>query len=242
MAALNFATRAYPKFGTAKNPKPDTAWKSSVYYFWWEYLRRHAGYRACCEQGGSGEFSELYKDFGDVHAVEFKTWWQEKNRGGRLFAEPAADVLFGELDYENIKQLEQWNTDAVMVVRVPLTQSKRHLAKRFNTLLAKRHSGERGKRLQSRSLAKYPLASHFKIDSLKASLAAYDMRLADPKKALWRIAIEAGLADTMQRELKKQKFEPTADQCNALAVAASRAIKRTRSMIDNVGKGIFPKA
>jgi hypothetical protein len=114
--------------------------------------------------------------------------------------------------------------------------------KRFDTLLTKRHSGARGKRLQSRSLAKYKLASHFKIESLKESLAAYDMRLADPKKALWRIALDAGLADTVQRELKKQKFEPTADQCNALAVAASRTIKRASAMIANAGMGIFPKA
>ena len=241
MASLHFAS-AYPKFGTAKRPALETAWQSSVYCYWWEYLRRHAGYKVCCELGGSVEFAELYKDFGDVHAVDFKTWWQDGNRGGRLFAEPAADVLFGELGYEEVQQLEDWSTDAVMIVRVPLTQSKRHLMKRFDTLLTKRHSGARGKRLQSRSLAKYKLASHFKIESLKESLAAYDMRLADPKKALWRIALDAGLADTVQRELKAQKSEPSADQYNALAVAASRAINRASAMITNAGMGIFPKA
>ena len=129
-----------------------------------------------------------------------------------------------------------------MVVRVPLTQSMRHLAKRFSTLLKGRHSGERGKSLLSRSAATYPLAAPFKIESLKASLLAYDIRLADPKRPLWQIAIDTGLAATVLEELKGQKTLPDADQRNSLNVAASRAIKRAKAMIENTGKGIFPKA
>jgi hypothetical protein len=240
MANLHFAS-AYPTFGTVKRPKADFAWKSSVYYWWWEYLRRNAAYKRCCEQHGKGRLAEMYKDFGDVHALDFKTWWKEDNRGGRLFAEPPAKLLLGELSYEQAMQLEKWNTDNVMVVIVPLTQSKRHLAKRFNAILKKRHSGERGKRLLSRSAAKYPLAAPFKVQSLKASLDAYDMRLADPKMPLWKIAIAAGLAESVHKELKGQKTVD-ADQRNALTVAASRAIKRAKGMIENAGKGIFPKA
>ena len=53
-------------------------WQCSHYYFWWEYLRRHEGYRLCCERGGKGAFSKLYVDFGDVHAFEFTDWWENK--------------------------------------------------------------------------------------------------------------------------------------------------------------------
>jgi hypothetical protein len=242
MANLHFATRTYPTFGTAKRPKPESAWKGSVYYWWWEYLRRNAPYQRCCEQGGSGRLAALYADFGDVHVTDFKTWWNEGNRGGALFAEPAADVVVAELTYEQTKQLAEWNTEAVMVVRVPLTQSMRHLKKRFNALLKARHSGKRGKNLLSHSAARYPLAAPFKIDSLKASLLAYDIRLAEPKRPLWQIAIDAGLASTVLRELKGQKTLPDADQRNSLNVAASRAIKRAKAMIENTAKGIFPKA
>ncbi|TRZ91071.1 MAG: hypothetical protein D4R84_14975 [Rhodocyclaceae bacterium] len=184
----------------------------------------------------------MYKDFGDVHAVDFQTWWSEGNRGGLLFAEPPATVLFGELTYDQTKQLQEWNAEAMMVVVVPLDQSKRHLAKRFSALLKKRHSGKRGKSLLSHSLARYPLAAPFKIDSLRASLKAYDVRNADPKRPLWQVAIDAGLAATVLRELKGQKTLPDADQRNSLSVAASRAIKRATAMIENAGKGIFPKA
>jgi hypothetical protein len=241
MANRRFATTTYPTFGTSKRPKAESAWKSSVYYWWWEYLRRNAGYQRCCDQNGKGKYAALYKDFGDVHAVDFKTWWNEGNRGGVLFAEPAAEILFGELTYEEVRQLDEWSKDAIMIVRIPLTQSKRHLAKRFNTLLKRRHSGERGKRLLTRSAAIYPLAAQFRIDSLKASLAAYDMRKGDPKRPLWRVAIDTGLAPTVCKELKEQRGIPDLDQRNSLCVAASRAVKRATAMIENAGKGIFPK-
>lgn len=50
-------------------------WKCSVYYYWWEYLRRHDGYRATCQAKGDGEHSLLFKWFGDVHAGDFHDWW-----------------------------------------------------------------------------------------------------------------------------------------------------------------------
>lgn len=241
MTIRHFATRTYPTFGTANRPKPESAWKGSVYYWWWEYLRQNKAYKRCCDQGGAGRLATLYSHFGDVHAVDFKTWWSEGDRGPRLFAEPEDVHNFTELTFDQVRALDEWNTDAMMVVLVPLTQSKRHLAKRFNTLLKKRHSGERGKRLLTRSAAMYPLAAQFQIESLKASLAAYDIRQANPKRPLWRIALDAGLAETVRAEIAAQKTNPDLLQRNSLAVAASRAIKRATAMIENTGKGLFPK-
>jgi len=246
MSNLHFAF-AYPTFGTVKRPKADFAWKTNVYYWWWEYLRRNADYKKCCEQNGKGKLAELYKDFGDVHAVDFKTWWNEDNRGGRLFAEKPAELLFAELTYEQTMMLEMWDSKDVMVVIVPLTQSKRHLAKRFNTLLKNRHSGKRGKRLLEKTNATYKVTSQFKIDSLKTSLAAYDMRLAEPKKPLWQIAIAAGLSKTVQNELKEQNAanvkgnKVDMEQRNLLNVLAVRAIKRVKMMIAATATGGFPK-
>lgn len=240
MANLHFAF-TYPTFGTVKRPKADFAWKSNVYYWWWEYLRRNAAYEKCCKQNGKGKLAKLYKDFGDVHSVDFKTWWNEGNRGARLFAEPPAELVLQERTYDETMKLEKWNTDEVMVVIVPLTQSKRHLAKRFNTLLKNRHSGERGKRLLEKSRALYKVTGQFKIDSLRTSLAAYDMRIANPTMPLWKIAIAAGLSETVQKELKGQKNVADFDQRNSLNVAAVRAIKRAKAMIEATGTGGFPK-
>lgn len=66
------------------------AWKCSVYYYWWEYLRRHEGYRQCCAKGGKGEYAKLYADFGDVHAHDdFWLWWSKEGHS-ELFCEPTA--------------------------------------------------------------------------------------------------------------------------------------------------------
>ena len=63
-------------------------WDNSIYYLWWEFLRRHDGYKKTCENGGDGKYAELYADFGNVHEATFKEWWTKDGRGARLFAEP----------------------------------------------------------------------------------------------------------------------------------------------------------
>ena len=55
-----------------QNPFDDETkpWRRNIYYFWWEFLRRHSGYQKCCDLGGSGQFRELYDDWGNVHAMK----------------------------------------------------------------------------------------------------------------------------------------------------------------------------
>lgn len=237
-----FATRTYPTFGTANHPKPPSSWQRSVYYWWWEYLRRNDAYKICCSKGGTGELAQLYADFGDVHAMDFKQWWSEANRGANLFAEQAVEDRLRELKPDQAAALGSWDKDQFMVVLVPLSQTKRHLTKRFTTLLKQRHEGARGKRMLTKTTAKYKLAGQFTIESLRATLNAYDLRQADPKMPLWRVALEAGLAKTVQKERTGSIYEPDADQKNALNVAASRALKRAKAMIANTSRGVFPKS
>lgn len=237
-----FATRTAPRFGTAKRPAHPSSWQRSVYYWWWEYLRRNDAYKICCEKGGQGELAKLYADFGDVHAMDFKQWWTENNRGGILFTEQVAEDILRELNPEQAASLGTWNRTDFMVVLVPLSQPKRHLTKRFTTLLKHRHEGARGKRMLAKTTAMYKLAGQFTIESLRATLKAYDLRQENPKMPLWRVALEAGLAKTVQKERAGSIYEPDADQKNALNVAASRALKRAKAMIANTAKGIFPKS
>ena len=237
-----FATRTYPTFGTAKRPTHPSSWQRSVYYWWWEYLRRNDAYKICCEKGGRGELAELYADFGNVHAMDFKQWWTENNRGGTLFAEQAVEDRLRELKPDEAAELGGWDKNEFMVVLVPLSQPKRHLTQRFTTLLKHRHEGARGKRMLAKTTAMYKLAGQFTIESLRATLKAYDLRQADPKMPLWRVALEAGLAKTVQKERAGSIYEPDADQKNALNVAASRALKRAKAMISNTARGVFPKS
>lgn len=237
-----FATRTYPTFGTANRPKPPSSWQRSVYYWWWEYLRRNDAYKICCKKGGQGELAQLHADFGDVHSMDFKQWWVEGDRGANLFAEQAVEDRLRELKPDETPALGGWDKNEFMVLLVPLSQPKRHLTKRFTTLLKQRHEGARGKRMLAKTTAKYKLAGQFTIESLRATLKAYDLRQENPKMALWRVALEAGLAKTVQKEHTGSIYEPDADQKNALNVAASRALKRAKVMIANTARGVFPKS
>jgi len=73
-------------------------WQNSVYYLWWEFLRRHEGYRRTCENAGNGKYAKLYADFGNVHGVTFKEWWTKHARGARLFSEPPLPTSVIALD------------------------------------------------------------------------------------------------------------------------------------------------
>lgn len=50
-------------------------WKCSVYYYWWEYLRRNEEYRETCRLDGEGKHPVLYRWFGNVHGGDFHDWW-----------------------------------------------------------------------------------------------------------------------------------------------------------------------
>lgn len=65
-------------------PQPHP-YKHVVYYWWWEYLKRHTGYLQTCADGG-GEFESLYQDFGDVRGDDFWEWWtsQAPQDDGRM--------------------------------------------------------------------------------------------------------------------------------------------------------------
>jgi hypothetical protein len=67
----------HPTFGTVKNPKTPSHWQRSVYYWWYEYLKRNTEYQKTCLQKGKGKCSEIYKHFGDVNVLNFKEWWTE---------------------------------------------------------------------------------------------------------------------------------------------------------------------
>lgn len=84
-----------PKF-----PEELSQFTSSVYYYWWAFLRLSPEYIKCCEQEGRYDdddpkhlhLRELYKDFGDVRDnagstdESFRRWWIA--RGWLLFVEP----------------------------------------------------------------------------------------------------------------------------------------------------------
>lgn len=106
--------------------------RPSVYYWWWQYLKRNQEYIQTCNDGGRGPCSALYSDFGDVRGDHFATWWRAK--GKYLFAEPDKKYEFKRVT-EPLPEAA-YSDNSVMIVQVPLGESATAMFQRFKSLYA----------------------------------------------------------------------------------------------------------
>ena len=233
-AALKFAYK-HPTFGRSKAEKSQERFKNSVYYLWWEFLRRSDAYKKCCVSAGKGKLQNIYQDFGDVFASDFKSWWQQNERGAFLFAEqlpPKMKLIDVMPDVSAAGQ--------VLVVQVPLALPKRFLTAEFQKLLNVHHAGKKGRRNNESSTARYPVTGHIDTDALQKCLRVYDMRNANPKMPLWQITQEC-------KAIKRDAFIEVSDSQAIitnkkliLANTASRLMKKAKLIVKNVEQGKFP--
>jgi hypothetical protein len=226
----------HPTFGTMGKPKPKSAWEGTVYYWWWEYLRRNSEYLKCCESGGRGKLANLYKDFGDVRGDSFKDWWTKGGRGATLFSEPEAEL--------SIKVMDKGQTaidplDA-FTVSIPLYLPKKLILRRFKELLDKRHKGKRGHQLAKRSKARYQVKGQPNIPAIKQALEVYDFKKANPKMKLWEIGNSIPKFQ-MENKIKTSDTESQiTDKKNVLAATVSRYLRRAEKSIKNAASKNFP--
>lgn len=155
-------------FGDGKKP-----WRRNIYYFWWEFLKRHEGYRKCCESFGAGEYSKLYADWGDIHAYDnFWKWWSEEvetteTRGEYLFAEP-----YEYRQVEEVWSLDDQNEDD-LIVRIPLEVRTGELTRSLRRLL--QSYKDRSKAARKKSRARYPVNASVPLYTLNKCLVTYDL-------------------------------------------------------------------
>ena len=75
---------------------------------------------------------------------------------------------------------EGWDLRSLLVVAIPLSLRKRFIQQQFSKLLARHHKRKRGQRTFKESGALYPIATQFRIHSLKRMLELYDLRQKEP--------------------------------------------------------------
>jgi hypothetical protein len=232
--ALKFAYK-HPTFGRSKVEKSQERFKNSIYYLWWEFLRRSDTYKKCCSSSGKGKLKNIYQDFGDVFSTDFKTWWQSNERGAYLFAEQLPPK------FQLIKSLpDEVTMNQVMLLQVPMALPKRLLLAEFQKLLNAHHAGKRGRRNNVSSTARFPITGHIDTDALQKCLRVYDMRVENPKMPLWQITQQC-------KAIKRDAFIETADtqaiitnKKLILANTASRLVKKAALIIKNTEQGKFP--
>ncbi len=225
-----------PNFGTVKNPKNESAWKKSVYYWWWAYLKRNQKYLACCENGGRGELSSLYNDFGDVRSDNFKSWWLTGNRGANLFAEKPKEEIFRVVPFgEKVEA-----TEGFITVVAPLGLPKEFLVTKFKDALVKStHSGKRGYQYAKQNSLKYRINGQPNVKSLALGLEVYDYVQANPHLKLWEVGNIIPSVLKVQKIKKGDTHAEIVDKKRRLTIIVSRYLKRVEGYIENTGKGLF---
>ena len=242
-SVLIFSTRSYPTFGRSRKPfdelnPPDTV-TDSPYYWWFMFLRLNADYKATCEANGVGKHADLYKDFGDVHSVNFKQWWTDK---AYLFSEPKKGYRMKIA--KDINEIAPFDNEEVLNLVVPLTWSQRSLKKAFSQLVLK--LVEKGKRGVSVELseAQYRISGKWSIDALSYAYKVYALKHApnNGKKVVWAdIGIRANLPYAKREKAVEGKVtDETVDVRATLTVLANRHYKRALTFIDSATSKTFP--
>ncbi len=168
----------------------------SIYYLWFEYLKRSEKYKTACANNGKG-MKKLYKDFGNVFEYEgvegFWRWWRE--RGQLLFsAKPLSniDAFFTIDDVEDYKS--EIDKGQILLLPIPTSGSREVIKKSVNKLI-----DEIDIQRDKEHKPKYEVESQ-KVDvkGLQKALLAHDL------KAKGKDILEIGL---IIREFDKSEFE-----------------------------------
>lgn len=162
----------------------------SVYYMWFEYLRRSELYRAVCHKQGVGSdklLKNLYAHFGDVHtlpisqtgfveAAEFyDQWWVPK--GQYLFGVLGQQQADQFLSYQDLIALkDEIDSGKLKIVAVPTNIAKAKLRQRVGKLITQLEVevDESTQRKPKYSVG----AERVDVESLTECLQAYDLHVA----------------------------------------------------------------
>jgi hypothetical protein len=240
---VHFAAQ-HPTFGRGKNKLSINYQQRSPYYWWWEFLRRNEEYRQCCVDGGKGRLSDLYADFGVVLHDNFKDWWNEGERGRKLFAE--RPLLHPLRELADVTEWDESLRDKnITLLKVPLSMSKRYLQVAFNKFLKSRHTTKPGRQKKTdvnASTARYPLYRHVSIQTLQLQLDVYDAvmvrKRGENKKTYLDIAKELRI---IPKERIKERDE-VRDVNLIIYPTISRYFKEACNIIENTARGEFPNS
>lgn len=216
-------------------------WSNSIYYLWFEYLRRNEKYKTYCEtKRGSKEIKNLYADFGDIYSVDFKQWW--RTIGQDLFCEQAdlerIEVIHSENDLDT-------KSDNILNLAVPINKNFEWLQKQYTKILRDtRNKKGVGKKGVPKSTAKYPIEiKNPNIESLQKALLIYDTFKAkqDANFSIVQVAyatrIWAGQTQKSTASIRQQTYrlKKTAEEIIA------NVAKKQKRRDGKIALGVFPK-
>ena len=182
----------HPKRGRLKG----VGTTQSIYYLWFEYLKRSEKYKKACANNGKG-MKKIYNDFGDI--FQYKTdangytdvndfydkWWEKDNRGARLFGiQDTENELREFASYEDVVSLKS-DIEDYEILLLPKVMPKTEMRKRVGKLITSiKEDTDRGK-------AKYEVVSErVDVESLRNCLEVYDL-MTDKNNKLTAVEVYA---------------------------------------------------
>ena len=221
----------HPTFGTKHSRRTLSYQQRSIYYWFYQHLRRNKDYLDCCANNGNGKLADLYKDFGDVRVDDFKQFWAAN---ASLFAEQQKSII------TDINTKDEFVNDGRKVIALSFDDSKKELRKAFNRWLKRHHTTKRGRKplALNTSTAKYPIHKHFDLNAIQIALDCYDKHKEneDNGKPLkqWQ------LAETFNFRKFNKDIETLNFHRNVITALFKRYRVRAEKRINAVANGIFP--
>lgn len=224
------------RFAESKLPTPPyegaPSYMRSVYYYWWAFLREHDGYITTCRNGGHGDWSKLYNDFGDVRGGDFWAWWSEG--AYRLFHEREAKVTRVTLEGLSV------DAGREILINIPLSLDADTALNEIRRILAQARSSDgealskKKHRTDAASTAIYPVTSKPSLPALHKALGSLRAFRAHPVLSPAELFDIAGLkgfgpVGSLDKEVQQEK-----------AREFNRLIREARKLVDNASKGVFP--
>lgn len=239
MALRHFMGDNHPLFRTPKaGARGVYPYTDSIYYWWYEALRRSSRYQRACRNDGRG-MAKLYAAFGNVVSNDFRSWWNQRvdgeQRGRYLFAEPISAEHVAELSPSDIAAWGgSWDREEQLVIAIPRQYTLRHV-KRYVGEIVREANGLRRKR---KSRALYPIARKFNIHAMRTAFSYWDLAKAEPKLKRWQLCNQLDKGRQLSEEdLRTDWVWRDKQSMNTIAV---RYINLADKLIKGAEKGIFP--
>ena len=237
--------------------------QTSVYRWWYEYLRLSRDYWFLCKvshgravQTTDKRFAEIYNDFGDIFKLPFGSWW--KSRGRKVFRESAAPRKVRVLNPRSPELESSGDKWGSLVVEIPLSLSRRQILRQVGKEITARQEKRPGNLLAT-STAKYPVNPvRFKIPTLQTMHEVYclnrelivrpnfyeNLKKAEgfKRQSLQVDQFRIGKILHLNRDAEKLHGDNTAvsRKKNVMRATVSRYIARAEHLIANVELGRFP--
>lgn len=219
--------------------KDAPTYQASIYYWWWEYLKRNKCYQVTCDGGGLGPLSRLYRDFGNIFAYDFLNWWRAHRaifaeRSGLVHALPEAATLRAKILYE-----------------IDPTKSLSVIQEEVKAIHLRAHAIMPKSVTRQKSTALYPVHANIASHALWRTLTVWDLKHKHPTASAYDLGLMAGLRPNLMPveglRAKRTRLAHEVREHNrraeiSIANQTSRFLRVANQYIDYVGQGVFPRA